>query len=132
MEEALTAQLLASAGLLALVGERITWGLREPGSPLPALVLTLISARPDYTTTGASGLTDNLIQADCWGATYAEAKAVARAVIDVCAQLSAPFRGPAFVESERDDAFQAAAPDADGGTDLFRTSLDLRAWHYAP
>jgi hypothetical protein len=79
MEETVIAWLLAAPALAALIGERLTPGVRTQGAPLPALVFNLISDLPDYSNDGPTGLTQARIQLDAYGATYAEAKAVARA-----------------------------------------------------
>jgi hypothetical protein len=129
MEEDLIAQLLPQPALSAVIGRELTWSIRNPGGSLPALVLHLISGRPDYTTKGASGLTPYLIQMDALGATAAEALAVKRGLVLALGQLGRPFLGVGFVEDERADFSHDAEPDAGGATDLFRQSLDVRLWH---
>ncbi|WP_426043699.1 tail completion protein gp17 [Caulobacter sp. DWR3-1-2] len=79
MEETLIAYLLASPSLVALIGDRLTPGVRTQGALLPALVFNLVSDLPDYSNSGPTGLTQARIQLDAYGATYAQAKAVARA-----------------------------------------------------
>jgi len=126
MEAALIAKLLATAGITALVGQRISWSRRPQGEALPAIVLHRIDGAPDYHLTGASGIVESRVQVDCWGASYGSAKAVARAV-------EAAVSGQRFTQGairfdailildERDSTFDETTP-------LFRTSLDLGVFH---
>ena len=129
MEEDLRTQLLANAAVKALVAQRVTWVMRPQGSPIPAVVLHRIAGGRDYTYGERESLTSPLIQIDCWGQTYAQAKALSRAVITALDSLSAPFQG-AFVQAERDTYERGDAPPTTSGTpDFFRTSLDVRVWH---
>lgn len=127
MEEALTNHLLAQAGLVALVGQRITWARRPQGSTLPAIVLHVISRQPQYTMEAASGLASRRIQVDCWADSFAGAKGAAR---EVAAALSGArmtvggvaFQG-GFQEGERDSFEQGS-----GGEQLYRVSMDFIIW----
>lgn len=124
MEEALRAALLAYEGLAAIVGVRIDWGLRPSQSP--SIRLQLISGVPFYTHGGRDGLTPYLVQADCFGSRYGEAKQVARQVQAASETLRLPPFDSCFVENERDDQDVDAA-----NKPIHRTSLDLRLWHHA-
>lgn len=118
--------LLDSAGLSALVGDRIHWDLAPQGVALPFVVVTLIVSPPGYTHAGRDGLTGHLVQFDGYAATKASAKAVARALDAACEALGAPFQ-KAFIETER-----SGLDAGDGGsaaTPLYRASLDVRVWH---
>lgn len=129
MEEDLRALLLAAPGVTALAGQRVTWVMRPQGSQIPAVVLHRITAGRSYTYQGRESLTGALVQIDCWGPTYAKAKALSRAVIAALDALTTPFHG-AFVEGERDTYERGDAPPTTSGTpDFFRTSLDVRVWH---
>ncbi len=129
MEEALIAILLSDPGLIETVGNRIDWGRRSGRKPvLPAIVLTRISGTRDLDLHGASGLVDSIVQADCYGETYASAKGAARALRDAVNGRSFTERGVVIqrisIDSERD------TNERDGqARDLFRTSLDLTIWH---
>lgn len=81
MEESFVSYLLGSAGLTALVGQRIDWSIRPQASSLPQIVLHVIDSNPYYTDEGESGLSSSRIQIDCWGRTYAESKNVSRQVM---------------------------------------------------
>lgn len=129
MEAALLARLLATAGITALVSQRINWSRRPQGETLPAIVLHRIDGAPDYHLTGASGLVESRVQVDCWGSSYGSAKTVAR-------QVEAAVSGARFTQGsirfdailildERDSTFD------DNNTAIFRTSLDLAVHHAA-
>jgi hypothetical protein len=128
MEESLVALLLAHAPLAALTGTRIYW-LRAPQNvAAPYVVLQTVSAIPDVSHSGPSGLVAGRVQADCYGLTYASAKGAARAV---SGRLSG-FRGTqggtvfdgVFKDSERDLYEDDASTDK-----LFRVSMDFIIWH---
>ncbi|MCR5874365.1 DUF3168 domain-containing protein [Phenylobacterium sp. J426] len=127
MEDELRARLLAATALVALVpAERIAWSRRRG---MPAVALWRVSGRPDYHLKGASGLVDSVVQIDCWGSTYEQAKNIARAVKVALSGFSdAVFRG-VFIENER-DGFEAGdgAPSSGAPSNFFRTSLDVRVW----
>jgi hypothetical protein len=130
MEEDLRTQLLANAGVAALVGKRVTWIVRPQGSELPAVVLQRISSGRDYTYQGLMPLTGALVQIDCWGGSYKDAKHLARAVIAALGALTTPFQG-AFVENERDTFERGDGPQTvTGPSDYYRSSLDIRLWHH--
>ena len=127
MEVQLTARLLGQASFTGVVGQRLTWGRRSQGAPLPAVVLHLIDGVPDYHSVGPSGLVESRVQADCYGKTYAEAKAAANALKAVTsgqrfAQGVVRFDA-IFVADERDDTFDEA------GTALYRVTVDLLVHH---
>lgn len=138
MEELLTAALLASASVTALVGgtdaPRIYWKKLPSADALPALILHEIpSSSPDYTMGGRSALTAYAVQIDCWGGTMAEALALRRAVEAWEGPLR-PLRAPplqVFVTRHHAGWDPATGPDASRSTDLYRASVDLDAWHTA-
>ncbi len=127
MEEAIIARLLATAAVTAIAGQRITPGRRDQGSALPSLVLHKIDAPRGYHLSGDSGLVAARLQIDCWGASYASAKLLARAVINALsgvrwAQPGLRIDG-ILVEDEADDTFD------ESNQALFRTRLDLMVHH---
>lgn len=128
MEEALRARLLASSGVSALVSTNIVWIERPQGSALPAITLQRITSGREYTYGGASGTSNPIVQVDCWGRSYGEAKAVSRAVISALepaiTQGGVRF-GPSFVDSNRD----MPSEELPGGVKVFRVSLDFRIWN---
>jgi hypothetical protein len=78
MEEAFRTHLLATAGLIAIVGDRINWGLRPQGSPIPDVSLHLISDLPDLTLSGATHWNKARVQADSRAVTYKTARDIGR------------------------------------------------------
>ena len=81
MEEGFRALLQGDAGILAIVpAARINWGERPTREQLPAIVLTLVSGGESLTLDGPDGLAEARVQVDCYGATFAQARAVAEAV----------------------------------------------------
>lgn len=116
------AALHADAGMQAIVGDRVDWGLRP--ATLPAVRLLLVSKVPFYTHSGRDSLTPYRVQADCFGDRYGVAKRVARAVEAAIEQLTRPAFDACFLEGERDDQDTDAA-----GKPVHRTSLDFRIWH---
>lgn len=84
MDEALTSLLLASATLTALIGEgtgsRLYWDVIAQGKASPAVALYKISAIPDHTHRGPSGLVQSRVQIDCRAKTRAAALEVSRVI----------------------------------------------------
>jgi hypothetical protein len=134
MEEAIRARLLATAGVTALVSQRVYCGSRSQGGTLPDIIINRVSGAPVYTDDGASGLASARLDIDCWGMTYASAKGVARAVI---AALSIFTANSSPTETIGGTVFQNILLDAErdfreGGGNvpeyLFRTNLDFIIW----
>src|SRR4051794_27661057 len=96
MEEAIIALLLASDGVTQEALNRVTPGERTQGAALPAVVVNAIDGDADMTHDGPSGQTRTRIQVDSYGATYADAKALDRAVNTA---LNG-FKGDVVVEGE--------------------------------
>lgn len=120
--------MLATAGVTALVASRVYCGSRPQGGTVPDIVINRISGAPIYTDDGESGLTNARIQIDCYGATYAAAKGVARAVQVSLSDFLGTSGGTIFeritLDSERD--FR------EGGSNtseyLFSTQMDFIIW----
>lgn len=131
MEEALRALLVANGGVSALVpATSIVWGQRIGA---PAISLHLISGRPGMTMGGPSGLTDYLVQLDCWATKYDLARVIADAAIAVLHGHRDEVLTGVFVEAERSDFEMADAPPAKGQpANIQSISLDLRVWHRNP
>lgn len=133
MEEALTALLLADAGIVAIVGQRITWASRPQSSALPAIVLHRIDGAPEYADEGEVGLFSARVQVDCWAADAAgvagqsKARQLGRAIKDLVSGYeddSSPVAFDAiFVEDEQDSFEQGV-----GGPSLWRVRIDLIVW----
>ncbi len=81
MEEAFTNLLLGDAGVTALCGDRIHWGIQPDGVQVfPYVNLTLISDPVVYYLDGEAGVQRARIQLDAWAESYLDAVAVQRAV----------------------------------------------------
>lgn len=78
MEEALLARLAGNGAVRALVADRVQWSVRDTS---PCVALHLISAPPDTTLAGQSGLVQARVQIDCWADTFLQAKAIGAAII---------------------------------------------------
>ena len=128
MEEALSAYLLADAGLTALVENRVNWNARPQAQASPSVVLTRVGGTRDYTMSGASGLVESRIQIDCWGKSFGSSIGVSRAVTAALSGLQTTIGGirlhGSFLESERQSYEQGS-----GGEDFHRVSLDFIIWH---
>lgn len=121
MEESFRALLQGDAGVLAVVpAARINWGERPTREQLPAIVLTLVSGGEGLTLDGPDGLAEARVQVDCYGATFAQARAVADAVR---ARLHG-YSGGAI--QLIDLALERAATDAAAVDRPTRRSLDFR------
>jgi hypothetical protein len=71
--------LVADAGVLALVAQRISPLLRAQNETLPCVTLSLVSVVPANHLNGAPTLDQNRVQVDSWAATYTAARSVADA-----------------------------------------------------
>lgn len=126
MEEALTAYILGSVALAAIVGGRIDWAVRPQASLTPSIVLQNITTVPYYSDEGDTGLSTTRIQADCWAKTYALAKSAARELTNRLSGGQAKFIQSgiefqtAFKEDEQDSFERGAAAE-----DLYRVRLDF-------
>lgn len=81
MEQALRARALADAGVEAIVGTRVDWGMRNQADPLPAVTLQIISDDRPQHLKGFQPLRMTRVQATCWADEFADAKALAEALI---------------------------------------------------
>lgn len=128
MEEALATLLLGTSAIASLIGNRLTWLVRVQNSPLPSLVLNVISNVPEYSDEGDAGLKQARVQIDCWALTYASAKALARAVKARLSGMRETASGvefsAAWVDLEQ-DLFDTGA----AGQSLYRVSLDILITH---
>ena len=122
MEEAISNLLLGNATVAGMVGDRVNWA-SQPGAELPAISLHRITGQRDATMTGRTGLVSSTVQIDVWGATYSQAKKLARAVIPALPQTPGATLQGVFINSES-DSFEGEDP-----TPLYRTRIDISVWH---
>ena len=111
MDEALHALLLANAAITARVGQRVYWGEAKQGDPLPAVVLTIISA-VDHAHMSGGGYIVYRVQVDCIGADRPGARLLSR---DVMAAINRTRNGSIrFIQSdgERETVGDAAGQRA--------------------
>lgn len=81
MEELLRARLLAAPAVAAICGNRVNWGAHPQGAGWPGVILYRVSGAEGATLVGPDGLEIARVQADCIALTYAQAVALARAVV---------------------------------------------------
>lgn len=130
MEEALTDFLLADAGVAAAIGAELHWSGRPQGSPLPAIVLRVISGAPEYHDHGQANLEENRVQAECLALTIGEAKAAARAFRAAFDDNNSFQRlGIDFQAVDIEDARDAGLAPAQGGETVHSVQVDLLIWH---
>lgn len=99
--EMLRIQVLNQPGVTALIGARLFPQTLPQGAAMPAVTLTRISRVGDQGQTGP-GLPVTRWQFDCWGATQAEADAVAEALIGALDARRDVVPGVSFVENDVD------------------------------
>lgn len=127
MEEQLTARLLGTPALSALVGNRITWGERVKKEGLSAITVLTVSPGRNYVHAGADPTGNPRLQFDCYGSTAAAAKAVARALRDTL-ETPATQDGIAFSIALLDAERGPLIEDTGGGLKVYRYSLDFFVW----
>lgn len=115
MEELIRDRLLAQLSATA-----IDWGESIDGIVPPRVTLFRIGGGADYVAEGASGLNQARVQADCYGVTYAGAKALARSVRAAMSGWRSGNILGAFLNAERD-----MTPESGTGEVLARVSLDF-------
>lgn len=129
MEEALRSLLVGASGITDLVSTRVYWRQAPQSVSGDFINLHRVGGVRDYKMSGASGLIDSRVQADCWAGKYSEAKLIARAVEAVASGYTGTIGGKRlqgiFIDAERDDD----ATDSGDTETRFRVSLDLLIWH---
>lgn len=132
MEAALTAALLADAGLKAAVKGRIDWLLRPQGSKTPAISLQFISANVDYRMDGRDRLVGRLVQMDVWAGSFSDLVKTRDALVAALDAMVGGSIRAAFIETERHTREAQDGPDTVGAISFFRASLDVRVWSVDP
>lgn len=127
MQEALTARLLAAPTVAAIFSDRINWGVRPQGDPLPGAVLQVIYPGRMYTQAGADGIGNPRLQVDVYAATAAQALAGARAIRDLL-EIPAIVDGIDFSISVQDAERGPVTEDIGGGAEAQRYSMDFIVW----
>jgi len=122
MEEDFRFALISAPSVIGLVpAGRINMIDNPQGSGAPYIVLQVIGDAQGMTMQGPDGLSQGRMQVDCYGRTYAEVKAISRAVVAVLHGYRG--RGLRLVEHA------GTRDDREGGSNeaerLFRVSLDF-------
>lgn len=131
MEEWLRAQMLATAGISDIAGNRVDWELRPQGDDAPAIVLHLISAVPELKMTGNPTWSDARVQVDCWAKTPGAAVRLRRAVVALSQGLRDVAAGKKYrvFVIDADSKVEAQKGEASIGAIDHRASVDLRVIH---
>ena len=127
MEEQIVTLLLASSGVTALCGNRINFGANAQGAAYPRIVMWTIGDAEGHNLQGPDGHSVGRIQADCYGATYASAKQLSRAVRAVLDGYSGGGLQGVFLAGTRDTR-EGGSNEAERP---FRVSLDFIT-HFNP
>lgn len=130
MEEAITAILLSDARLARDVGSRVHWDVAPQGLARPYVILSVISADPDTTMQGRSGLETFRLQIDSYAEQKLSTVRIAQAAFEALEKAQGPQGAGtlqrAFLDSKRD----LPAAGAEGAPHLFRRSTDvIIVWH---
>lgn len=128
MEGALRARLLADATVAALVGQRAYWVERPQGGVLPDITLQVITDGREQDMKGFVGLQQTRVQVDCRASSYAQARALAEAVI-TAGVAAGTFYGVRFERAEVEGPIDL--PERTDTQFIHRKSFDLLAWHAA-
>jgi hypothetical protein len=124
MEQDFVALLLADAGISALVGTKINWGIAEQGDSPPYIVLNIVSDPPDYTFEGQDDLKTTRVQIDSRALTYLAMWSLKEAVRTKLSgfkgtQGSTQFQG-IFIDADTDEYEFDETPNK-----LFRRRIDV-------
>ena len=90
----LRALLVGSAGVTALVGQRVRFERAEQTDVRPYVVLQLTDTENEYSLSGALLASKAILTAQCWADTRVAADAVAAAVKAVCIAHQRAVAGP--------------------------------------
>ena len=126
METQLRTRLLNAAPVAAIVGNRISWGVRPQGEAYPSIVLTIVSDPRPQDYKGNIAHRSTRVQADCYGTTRAQVVALREAVIAAIVP-TATVGGVTFRR-----AFIENVVNRDAHTDtglVFRDMVDFNIWH---
>lgn len=122
MEEALRALLRTTAAITALVpAASIDWRRNLPSVTEPRIVLHLINDGDTYMVDDVGDISEARVQIDCWATTYAQAKAISRAVR---ARLSG-YQGGIFYQLRLAGARDAQTTGTNEPDDPAGVSLDF-------
>ncbi len=78
---AVRARLIANAGVIVLVAQRVYWSERPQNSPLPSISMELVSQQRPQDMAGFVGIDSSIVQVDCWATSSLSAYQIGEAVI---------------------------------------------------
>lgn len=123
---ALRDRLLTDSGVAALVSGRVYFGLRPQGSPLPAIVLIVVSdERPELLN--GPDYPPGRVQFDCYAADAKGAWNLAETAL-AAVQPAASWQAHKFARAVLDMGLRDLAEIA-GGTSVFRVTFDAVFFH---
>lgn len=124
MQEDFINYLLGSAGLAALVSDRVYWIERPQGDPFPSIVLTVISDNQGYRLRGRDGLSKARIQVDIYADTYADSLMIEKQIGHIFDPVKFSHGSTSFTifEDFRREGRETSTPDTDRP---FRISTDF-------
>lgn len=128
MDAALRSLLLNDAGVGAIAGVRVDWGVRPEGDPLPGIALHLIADLGTVRRRSRSAWNKAVVQVDCWARTFHDANRLASAVKDALTGYSGVIAGRKLrilpVEGSG-----ASDTDKDKTGVVHRVRPEFRIWH---
>jgi hypothetical protein len=114
-------------GASTTAGTRVYWDERPQSTALPAVTLqSIFDNRPQHLK-GFNDLKDHLVQIDCWGTTFAAAKALKEAVLAAVVPENTS-NGIRFCRAIVDGG--QSGTETSGTAQIFRQRVDL-VFHWA-
>jgi hypothetical protein len=126
METALRARLLADAGVSALAGTRIDWGVRPQGTNAPCIVLTVVADNRSQHMAGFDGYRSTRVQIDCYALKKSQSVALREAVITALIG-EATQSGVTFLRAFLNTVLDRGEQTETGF--IHRELIDLNLWH---
>lgn len=117
IESDLRTALLASAALIALVGQRIAAGVMPEGDARPYVTFALVSGQRAGSLSAPGTLRNARLQISCWSPSYGQAKQIAQAAQDA-------VEGSTLFDS----IFNGDQDLYDPNTKLHYVALDYSIW----
>jgi hypothetical protein len=122
----LRARLIADAGVIAIAGQKVYWGIAPQGTALPYIRLNTISDPRPENLQGYDAARVTRVQADCFSSSYAQARALAEAVVSAVA-LPTTAGGIRFGRTKAEGPRDLGEDTASGF--VHRASVDLLVEH---
>lgn len=128
IEQGILNELVGTAGLTAIVGQRIYYVRAPQDVTLPYVVFFKVSGVREHSHEGASGLANPRFQISCFAETYYEAKQIAQQVQSALQGFSGTMGGDDGVSVN--GSFYVNETDIyEEGTKLYHVALDFILWH---